>query len=206
MKKIVTLILALTVTTTALMAGNNNSLPFIKFGAKFGLTSEKQNVNLSSMDNIEKFLNDASTGYHAGITARVKIPLIPVFVQGEFLYNWNNININTGLINSKVKIRNFSAPVLVGLGIGAGDVARIRINAGPVFNFGTNISWNDNSLDFLDGLLDKPAVTWTAGVGVDFFGIMIDARYNGQFKKNEASFQNIDSKPTSWTVSIGFLF
>ena len=205
MKKIFVLILTLTVATTALSAGNNNSLPFIKFGAKFGLTPEKQNVSFpSTWGAVEDILNDTHTGYYAGITARVKIPLIPIFVQGELLYNWNNINVP--LFDTKIKTRYFSAPVLVGFGIGVGDTARIRINAGPVFNFGTNVSWKNSSLDFMEGILEKPAVTWTAGVGVDFFGLMIDARYNGQFKKNEASLENIDAKPTSWTFSIGFLF
>lgn len=208
MKKIVILIAASLMAVATVSAGNNN-LPFLKFGFKGGVTIEKQNVKFSelSMDWLENTLNDASTGYHVGITARVKIPVIPVFVQGELLYNWNNIKVEDSVseVSTKIKTHYFSVPVLVGVGIGFGDTARIRANAGPVFNFASKVSEGDLSLDYIADAISKPAVGWTAGVGVDLFGLMIDGRYNGQFKKNSAAEGNT-GKPASWSVSVGFLF
>lgn len=202
MKKITILIATLLATTFIATAGNN--APFIKFGAKFGITSEKQNVTLKD-NGLQDILNDASTGYHAGITARVKIPVVPIHVQGEFLYNWNKLS-----KDPKIKLSYFSAPVLAGVGIGIDGMANIRVQLGPVFNFGNKITTGNDEIAILETLLQKPAVTWAAGLGVDFLGIMIDARYNGQFKTNKVTLSdlpgNIDAKPTSWTVSIGFMF
>ena len=50
----------------------------------------------------------------------------------------------------------------------------------------------------------------SAGIGVDLFNIMVDVRYNGVFSKKEISnirdLASVNTKPTSWTFTIGYLF
>lgn len=62
----------------------------------------------------------------------------------------------------------------------------------------------------LENMFRKQTVTWTAGIGVDLFNIMVDIRYNGVFSKkdiaNIGDLASINTRPTSWTFTIGYLF
>lgn len=200
MKKFAIIVASVIFAVTAASAGNNNS-PFLKVGAKFGIGVENQNTKLiDAVKDYQDILNDPATTYHVGLTLRLSLPLLPVFVQGEALYNWSRIKSDDASVN----ISTFNAPVLVGLGLGLGDMARLRINAGPVFNFNTNVSLDGFETDLSD-ILKKPTVTWTAGVGADLLGLMLDVRYNGQFKDNKVEIGNM-ARPSSWSVSVGFMF
>lgn len=207
MKKLTTIIIALLITTSA-MAGNN--LPFISFGLKAGFTSNQQSIDLNVLSSVSKFKDNAS-GFHLGGVARVDFPLLPIYVQGELLYDWGRYNNFTiGENTSNVTTNAFSVPVLLGVGIGSTSFLKIRANLGPVFNLVSTAKWSGNNNVNIDNIFRKQTVTWAAGVGLDIFRVMLDIRYNGTFSKNKigniGDLGSINARPTSWTFSLGYLF
>ena len=195
MKKIALAVAALLISVSA-MAGNNYKLPFVSFGIKAGYTTNQQKID-----------------YNAGIVARVDFPLLPIYVQGELLYDWGkykDVSL-TGLNPTSVTTNNFSVPVLVGVGIGSSNFVKVRANVGPVFNLVSTAKFsNVENVADLENMFRKQTVTWTAGIGVDLFNIMVDIRYNGVFSKkdiaNIGDLASINTRPTSWTFTIGYLF
>lgn len=207
MKKITTILVALLITTSA-MAGNK--LPFVSFGLKAGFTSNQQRVDFKTFSSASEFKKNAS-GFHVGGVARIDFPMLPIYVQGELLYDWgkyNNFSFNNS--SSDVTTNNLSIPVLLGAGIGSTSFIKARINLGPVFNLVSTAKWSGNRDVDINDLFRKQTVTWTAGVGLDIFRIMFDIRYNGTFKKNDINnlggLASINTRPTSWTFSLGYLF
>lgn len=218
MKKFFILLTALCLTVSVCSAQKaakpkNNIL---RFGAKFGMNFEEMNFKTNA-EGIKDLISNKSTGYYAGIVARVKIPVVPIFIQPEFMYNWgviktNNITVPEGepSITGSIKTQNFSIPVMVGLSFGNARVFNFRIQAGPVFNFATIVDIKGTNLGNLGDAFVKDTIAWSAGIGFDIFNVMLDVKYNGQFKTSEVTWSNsldqINTKPTSWTASIGILF
>ncbi len=197
MKKLVILSFAL-----LLSYGATAGLPFISLGVKAGLSAEKQNVNWADMNPGK--LNNSAMGYHAGIVLRVDLPVLPIFVQPELLYNWSKIKSDNASTIGDVKLSNFNVPVLVGVGFGSAKMIKLRANLGPVFNLASTAKVGDMTDSDIANALKKNTVTWTAGIGIDLLGIMLDARYNGSFKKTKVA--AISAHPNSWTFSLGYLF
>lgn len=200
MKKVlVTLVMLAAASVWSAQADNN--IPFIKFGVKAGISSDQTKVDGGSLGTL---FENSNTGYHIGAVVRVNVPLMPIYIQPEILYTSNK----WGEDNLTATINHIDIPVLVGAGIGVGTTAKVRVNAGPVFNAGSNskVTLAGISVES-DDLFDK-SVGWTAGAGVDFLGFTLDFRYNGQFKSNEGEVAGIESivKSQSWTISLGYLF
>ncbi len=201
MKKVLlTLVMVAATSMWSAQAGNN--LPFIKFGFKAGITSDQKKVETEQLG--ELFKNN-SVGYHAGLMVRVDVPLLPLYVQPEVIYTMNKFG-EEGL---SAKVNTLDVPVLVGAGIGIGTTAKVRVNAGPVFNVNTNSKVDVAGVAEVDGGdLFKKSMGWTAGAGVDLFGVSVDFRYNGQFKDSEGKFAGVQEsiKSNSWSLSVGLLF
>ena len=138
----------------------------------------------------------------------------PIYVQGELVYDWGKfkgVQLAEGLSTSDVTTNNLSIPVLVGVGIGSSNIVKIRANLGPVFNVMSTAKFSNlKNAESYENVFHRPAVTWTAGIGVDLFNIMVDVRYNGVFKKKEitkvGALASVNTTPTSWTISVGYLF
>ena len=205
MKKIALAVAALLISVSA-MAGNNYKLPFVSFGIKAGYTTNQQKIDYKALLNAETIKKNAS-GFNAGIVARVDFPLLPIYVQGELLYDWGkykDVSL-TGLNPTSVTTNNFSVPVLVGVGIGSSNFVKVRANVGPVFNLVSTAKFsNVENVADLENMFRKQTVTWTAGIGVDLFNIMVDIRYNGVFSKKDIA--NIGDLASINTRPIGYLF
>ena len=191
MKKIALAVAALLISVSA-MAGNNYKLPFVSFGIKAGYTTNQQKIDYKALRNAETIKKNAS-GFNAGIVARVDFPLLPIYVQGELLYDWG-------------KYKDVSLT-----GLGSSNFVKVRANVGPVFNLVSTAKFsNVENVADLENMFRKQTVTWTAGIGVDLFNIMVDIRYNGVFSKkdiaNIGDLASINTRPTSWTFTIGYLF
>ncbi len=214
MKKFFTAVLALLLSVSA-MAGNNNSLPFVSFGVKAGFSGNQSKITSEMLQSVNSFKESAS-GFNAGIVARVDFPLLPIYVQGELLYEWGKYknlqiaNVVSAGKSANVTTNNFSVPVLLGVGIGSSNIVKIRANVGPVFNLVSTASIKDTDMGSVEDMFRRQTVTWTAGLGVDVFNIMVDVRYNGVFKKKEIvsikDLGSFNSRPTGWTISVGYLF
>lgn len=209
MKKLTVFALALLLSMSA-MAGNNNKLSFISFGIKAGYTTNQQKIDFQTLLNADHIKRNAS-GFNAGIAARVDFPLLPIYVQGELLYDWGKYKgVNLLGTSMDVATNNFSVPVMLGVGIGSSSLIKVRANLGPVFNLVSSAKITNMDNANLENIFRRQAVTWTAGIGVDIFRIMVDVRYNGVFSKREITNINdlasVKAAPTSWSFSIGYLF
>lgn len=209
MKKFTLFALALLLSMAA-MGGNNNRLPLLSVGIKAGYNSNQQKIDYRTLINMDQIKRNAS-GFNAGIVARVDFPLLPIYVQGELLYDWGKYqNINVLATTMDVTTNNFSVPVMLGIGIGSSSFVKVRANLGPVFNLVSSAKLSDGNITNLENMFTRQTVTWTAGIGVDIFRIMVDIRYNGVFSKKEISniknFASVNTSPTSWSFSIGYLF
>ncbi len=210
MKKITVFAAALLISVSA-MAGNNYKLPFVSFGIKAGYTTNQQKIDYKTLLNAESIKRNAS-GFNAGIVARVDFPLLPIYVQGELLYDWGRYkDVPLSGFTTNVTTNNFSVPVLVGVGIGSSNFVKIRANLGPVFNLVSTAKFsNTDNVANLENMFRKQTVTWTAGIGIDLFKIMVDVRYNGVFSKKDIAkigdLMSVNTRPTSWTFTIGYLF
>lgn len=210
MKKITVFAAALLISVSA-MAGNNYKLPFVSFGIKAGYTTNQQKIDYKTLLNAESIKRNAS-GFNAGIVARVDFPLLPIYVQGELLYDWGRYkDVPLSDFTTNVTTNNFSVPVLVGVGIGSSNFVKIRANLGPVFNLVSTAKFsNTDNVANLENMFRKQTVTWTAGIGIDLFKIMVDVRYNGVFSKKDIAkigdLMSVNTRPTSWTFTIGYLF
>ena len=220
MKKLTVLLAALLMAGASATA--NNNLPFISFGAKVGVNVNKQKIDFSNISsNIDDIKNNAA-GFNAGIVARLDFPVLPLYVQGELLYDFGKAKIPTlgSILGNKnetpsVVTHNFSVPVLLGAGIGSSSFVKLRANLGPVFNLVSTAKLSDiATTDDRKSMFTRQTVTWTAGIGVDIFKIMVDIRYNGAFSKKDITLSDVagglktgaKSSPSSWTFSVGYLF
>ena len=214
-------VVLLTLVMAGATASANNNLPFISFGAKVGVNVNKQKIDFTSVSNNINDIKNNAAGFNAGLVARLDFPVLPLYVQGELLYDFgkakmptlNSIFENFGNKNEtpSVTTHNFSVPVLLGAGIGSSSFVKLRANLGPVFNLVSTAKLSDiASTDDRKSMFTRQTVTWTAGIGVDVFKIMVDIRYNGAFSKKDITLGDIKtgakSSPSSWTFSVGYLF
>ena len=212
MKKIITFALAIMITSAA-VAGNNNKLPFISMGVKFGISTESTKLKVDGLGWTLNMPSDKFTGYHAGAVFRLELPVIPIYIQPELVYNWGKIKESTW---KDIKLSTFNVPVLLGFGVGSSNLLQIRSNLVPLFNLVSESKIGEISIGGIADAFRKPTVTWTAGLGIDIIGITFDVRYNGQFKKNETTLQitglqdatgiSASERHQSWTFSLGYLF
>ncbi len=205
MKKIFLIVLASMISVG--MASANDGKRLLQFGIHGGLTSN-QSFEKATDDVAHTF--EHASSYYAGVALRLNIPILPIFVQPELDYTWSHYtNEGFGEENSKAVFNTLRAPVLVGVGLG-GDAFKIRVNAGPVFDFGTVGDQNFAGWDEFGSTFDKSTISWTAGIGLDIAKLNIDFRFNGEFEDQNVdldnAFDKINDKATNWQLSIGFMF
>lgn len=206
MKKItlISIIALLCLSAQTANAGN----PLLKFGIKAGIVSESQRFKTDWSD-LKQAVDDKNIGFTLGAVLRISPPLIPIHFQPEFVYTRSKVSIdNFGFGSSKYKINTFSAPVMVGVDIGLGNMVRLRASTGPVFNFNTYVK-SKNDQNNISGVFEKKSVSWAVGAGVDLLGIMIDLRYTAALNKQKLSLpsgHDIKTTPGYWSLTFGFMF
>lgn len=143
-----------------------------------------------------------NTGFHLGFYSRIKI--LTFYIQPELLYRnfsseyaFTRTDGTTGTID--VTAHQMEIPVLVGM-----KFAWFRANLGPVYRqpFGDFDELGDG---FNGGMWG-----YQAGVGVDFWKLLVDVKYEGSF----SSFGNsitvggesypLDSRPGGVVISLGY--
>lgn len=183
----------------------------INFGVKAGLITD--NIELLKGNKSGASLSsDATLGWQVGLVSRVNLPMF--HIQPEILFNMHRYDLeaNAGggsISKAEVKVNTVDVPVMVGL-----RLLMLRFQAGPVFNLmtETKVKNNRGASHYVD--IDRPTVSFAAGLGVDIWKLNIDARYNGNFRKVRQDIQvgrdgdnyNYRSKFNNWTFSLGYMF
>lgn len=152
-----------------------------KLGVKAGLVVNSEKLSIGGVQQ-----SDTKPGFEIGIQTQIKIPVVNIFFQPEFIYNRVKTKFNGIDGNSMTSTTSqFDIPVMVGW-----KIAFFRVMAGPVFSFpSTNISWDGTKMN-------KYTTSYVAGVGFDLGRFTIDARYQGLFAPRRTE-TIIGSIPTS---------
>ena len=183
----------------------------INFGIKAGVITD--NIEILKGNKIgEGLMSDATLGWQVGLVSRVNLPMF--HIQPEILFNMHRYDLESNadggnISQAEVKLNTVDVPIMLGL-----RLLMLRFQAGPVFNLMTETKVKNNRGEsyFVD--IDRPSVSFAAGVGVDIWKFNIDARYNGNFSKVRQDIQigqdgdnyNYRSKFNNWTSSLGYMF
>ena len=190
-----------------------------KIGVKGGLSTTVISANQLIIKNKNDFeqlrlaVNTANYGVHFGIFMQAKMGNF--FIQPEVLFNstsvqyaledFSNAKVVTTL--KKEKFNNLDLPIMLGLKFGP-----LRLQGGPVGH--VFLSSKSDLLD-IDGYSQTfENLTWgyQAGVGLDLGKIIIDVRYEGNFKKFgdhmvfEGKNLSFDNTPSRIIASLGIAF
>lgn len=160
-----------------------------KFGIKGGISTPDVNpndINPLKINNIRDSLllklTDANYGWHLGVWTR--LGLGNFFIQPEVLFNSSSANYNSkslrlGLIIDSLRsesYRNIDVPVMLGFKFGT-----LRLNAGPVGHVFLNSTSDLTNIAGLTVSYNKLEWGYQAGLGLDFGGLGLDLRYEGNF-------------------------
>lgn len=204
--------------TLLFAAVQSTNAQLLSVGAKAGISSSKVkwDQNFTNVNGSYSFNSgDNQLGWHAGLWLRVKVPLLGLYVQPEFLYTQlgGNVNVNfdtTGIPqsgNAKFKFQRFDIPVMVGWKFTA-----LRLFVGPVFSF--NLAAEQDFLGAVEDIKDNyqsSTVGWQGGVGLDLGRIQIDGKYEGNLSKFSKQVKDIsgfepDQRTQQWILSLGYKF
>jgi Outer membrane protein beta-barrel domain len=183
MKKVIILALCCTfiqVTTNA---------QSFKWGIRLGISTPDikpgdLNPIQNSTNSFKIKVEDANYGYHGGLWARVRFG--DFMIQPEAVFNSSSVSYkitNTSILGLKdsfslsESFKNIDIPFMLGY-----KVSGIRFMAGPVGHLNlTNGSEITNS----DFKAKFTSIKWgyQAGIGLDFGGLGLDLRYEGNFDK-----------------------
>lgn len=172
-----------------------------KVGIDWGIIGGVNIVDFSTSDSHSSIKN--KLGWQLGVTTSVN--LLFFAIQPEIFY------VRQGLVlkdangnNHNIRSNSVEVPVLFSLRL----LSPLRLNIGPVFNV-----MNDNKIKSGGDLLAvgrlKPSVSYVVGVGLGLGNLLIDVRYNGQFKsKSNFSIGDVNYDMGSYNVAInlGYLF
>lgn len=162
----------------------------VKFGLKAGLNTYEINETLnfaafdSPQDQFTYAVENTNWGYHFGLYGQLNIG--PFIVQPEVLFNSDNVDFK--LTNAddpanverviKQRYQNLDIPLLIKFKLGPA-----RLMAGPVGHL-----FISNNSDFADAVLNDPIedqfeLGFQAGIGLAFWKLHLDLKYEGNFNK-----------------------
>jgi hypothetical protein len=194
----------------------------IKGGLNFASPSDAVSINLSG-DVETKQSVDANTSWHAGAWLRVKVPIVGLYVRPEIVYTsittslpipGGFANLADDFIQTEYKVNRIDFPILVGLKMfGIGNVF-----AGPVFEYVTksDIDGTDQDLDVTSLDSDDFFVGMQVGIGLEFWKLGIDIRYETAFSDNVTAFEapeasdlldfELDNSPDQFILGLSYKF
>ena len=185
----------------------------IKAGVNFSTLAMDDIMDINTGTEVyDLVIGESVTGYQVGVMTRINIAMF--FVQPELYFNAVGGTVQkivdggaTDLLD--VNFNRFDIPLLVGVKLGPA-----RLNAGPV---GTFVIGSTNDLISIAPELETLSndFTWgfQAGIGLDLFKkLAVDLRYEGSLSKYGDTFAigannfDLDARPSSWIISLGYWF
>ncbi len=172
----------------------------VEWGVIGGINVPDYTTNMSKTDVKNKL------GWQAGIVTAVNLGAFGI--EPQILYVRQGLRIKPeGAKEINLKSNSIDVPVLVSLRL----LRPFRFYAGPVFTVMNDCKQKSGG-DLLDFGRVRPTMSYTVGAGVKLLGhMLIDLRYNGQFKGKEdvvlPDGSRLD-KLRSYNValSVGYLF
>ncbi|MEY2963269.1 MAG: hypothetical protein RL754_530 [Bacteroidota bacterium] len=214
MKKISILILMV-----AMSFGAQAQFKILKLGAKGGFNYPQGSFDLQ---DIQAIINDPnyaisdvqteiSNGFNFGGVARIQLPLIPAYIQGEALYTQYGESITLVDGNQNITMDNtvqrLDFPISAGMKFGP---AYAGLGATPTIPF-ANASdmWDDNTqASFTYG--------WHIHAGLKVWRLLAEIKYEGgfgplardvSFNYNNTDYNfNLDARSNQLILSVGYFF
>lgn len=206
------------ITLAAIIAALALAMPSqaqVKFGVKAGL-----NVSSISIKDVPaNFDNSNRTGFFAGLTADVTIPLAGLGADASLLYDNRVANMTIDQagqdISTNKTLHYIALPINVKYTFGLSSLASVYIATGPQFawNIGDR-HWGFNSLD-KGWELNSSTFSWNIGVGATALShVRIGYNYNiGMGNTAEASVWGVGTdaikgklKNNTHQISLTYLF
>ena len=171
-------------------------------GIKTGYSSilEQQ----QSYKEIFNATNNLQNGAHVGFYMRLGRTW---YVQPEVLYNYYNYKTTINNTNNQYNIHTIDVPVLLGVHLVNIKMFKMRLMAGPKFNFNIG-ELNEITFETFTQEIRDTRLALDCGVGFDIWRLTLDARYNliqDIFKIRNADGEVLNKKPSQIVqASIGF--
>ncbi|MBK1894981.1 outer membrane beta-barrel protein [Chryseobacterium paridis] len=164
------------------------------------------NTASAAIDNTGK----NNVGFNVGLSLKANLPMA-FFLMPELYYTTFRNEFTDPASNTTFKIKNnrIDLPVLVGHKV-LGDMLGVFI--GPVASY--NLSKEDTFNDFKENARDNFTVGYQFGAQVEIKKLLINARYEGAFSKDQRNFINrvsgeeirYDNRPNLFMVGLGYKF
>lgn len=156
------------------------ALAFIGFSASAQFTlGPRITLTSTNLDLREQVANveagDAEFGFQYGLFARLKVPVIGLYIQPELLFSKTESTITSGAQNVDLSFNRVDVPIMIG-----GKIGPLRINAGPALSFLTSAESDVAGavVDIKDNY-SNTTVGFQAGIGLDLLKFVIDLKYEG---------------------------
>lgn len=164
------------------------------------------NTASAAIDNTGK----NNVGFNVGLSLKANLPMA-FFLMPELYYTTFKNEFTDPVSNTTFNIKNnrVDLPVLVGHKV-LGDMLGVFI--GPVASY--NLSKEDTFNDFRENARDNFTVGYQFGAQVEIKKLLINARYEGAFSKDQRNFVNrvsgeeirYDNRPNLFMVGLGYKF
>jgi opacity protein-like surface antigen len=168
-----------------------------------------------SWSNIKGTVNDAisgsgknNVGFNVGLSLKVGLPT-SLFVMPEIYYTHFKNEFTTENTTFDVKSNRIDVPVLLGYNL-LGNTLGVFV--GPVGSF--NLSKDNTYNDFKENAKNNFTVGYQFGAQLEIKKLILNARYEGAFSKDERNFINrvsgseirYDNRPNLFMVGLGYKF
>ena len=203
--------------STVLVSASLMSFAQVNFGVKANLLYRSDSPSWTIIKNgtptVFNEKGENSAGYNFGVSAKIDTPL-GIFVQPELYYTTFKNKFTDPLTNTTIEAKNnrVDLPVLVGYNV-LGKM--LGIYAGPVasYNLSTDNQWND----FKENATKNFTVGYQFGAQATISKLVLTARYEGAFSKDQREFINnnlvdiqysvkYDSRPSLLIFGVGYNF
>ncbi len=168
-----------------------------------------------SWKNIKGTVNEAidgegknNVGFNVGLSLKASLPA-SFFLMPELYYTNFKNEFTAANTTFDIKSSRIDLPVLVGHKV-LGDMLGVFV--GPVASY--NLSKEDTFNDFKENARDNFTVGYQFGAQLEIKKLILNARYEGAFSKDERKFiSNVsgeeiryDNRPNLFMVGIGYKF
>jgi len=191
----------------------------VKFGIRGGLSSTDIKAgsllvsNSAEVDAFRLSVKEAKYGYHLGLFLQARKE--NVFIQPEILFNSSSVDYNfqsgsSGVVLNDVfneTYQRIDLPVMVGFKVGI-----LRLQGGPVGHVHINSRSELTDVQGYEEKFETFTYGYQAGVGLDFWKLVIDLKYEGNFSEYGAHFTffgrqyDFDTRPGRIVASVGYAF
>lgn len=168
-----------------------------------------------SWKNIKGTVNEAidgtgknNAGFNVGLSLKVSLPT-SLYVMPELYYTHFKNEFTTENTTFDVKSNRIDMPVLLGYNV-LGNMLGVFV--GPVASY--NLSTDNTYNDFKENAKHNFTVGYQFGAQLEIKKLIVNARYEGAFSKDERNFINkvsgseirYDNRPNLFMVGLGYKF